>query len=404
MNLDFLALSINNLRRRRLRSWLTMIGIFIGIAAVVALISLGQGLEQAIQDQFQEFGSDRIIIQERGLQGPPGSGTAKSTKLTEQDLKVTKNVNGVEGAAGIIVKTAKIEHNNEINFVFVFGLPLGAKEKDIVSFFNVEQGRELKEGDKDKAVVGVRYTEGKVFSKEVNIGDKINIEGRDFRIVGVLERIGNPFDDSAIIIDKEAIKEIYEIEDEESMIHAKVSNVDDIAKVKEDIEKELRKSRGEEKGKETFQVNTADQLLQSFSNIFAIVQAVLVGIAAISLVVGGIGVMNTMYTSVLERTREIGIMKAIGAKNSDVLTLFLFESGLIGLIGGFIGVAIGLGLSKIAEYFATIQLGTNLLKASTDPFLIIGALIFSFVIGTLSGVFPAMQASRLNPVDALRYE
>ena len=404
MNADFFMLSFNNLRRRRLRSWLTMIGIFIGIAAVVALISLGQGLEQAITAQFQEFGSDRIIIQERGLQGPPGSGTAKSTKLTESDLRVIKKVDGVKGAAGIIVKTAKVEYKDELNFVFVFGLPQSPDEKEIISFFDVEHGRNIKEGDRDKAVVGVRYTEGKVFSNEINIGDKINIEGRDFRVVGVLERIGNPFDDSAIMIDKEAIKEIYNIENEESMIHAKVDNIEDIVKVKENIEKELRKSRGEEKGKETFQVTTADQLLQSFSNIFAIVQAVLVGIAAISLLVGGIGIMNTMYTSVLERTREIGIMKAIGAKDSDVLTLFLFESGLIGFIGGAIGVAIGLGLSKTAEYFATIQLGTNLLKASTEPWIIIGALLFSFVIGTLSGTLPAMQASRLNPVEALRYE
>lgn len=404
MNIDFFMLSWNNLRRRRLRSWLTMIGIFIGIAAVVALISLGQGLEQAITNQFQQFGSDRIIIQERGLQGPPGSGTTNSTKLTEQDVKVVKRVNGVKGAAGIIVKTAKVELNNELDFVFVFGLPQASDEKDIVSFFKVEQGRNLKEADSDKVVVGVRYTEGKVFTKKVSIGDKINIEGKDFRVVGVLQRIGNPFDDSALMIDKETIKELYGIKDDVSIIHAKVENIDEILKVKEDIEKELRKSRGEKEGQETFEVTTSDQILQSFSNVFAIVQAVLVGIAAISLLVGGIGIMNTMYTSVLERTREVGIMKAIGAKDSDILTLFLFESGLIGLIGGLIGVAIGLGLSKTAEYFATIQLGTNLLQASTSPWIIIGALLFSFVIGTLSGTLPAMQASRLNPVEALRYE
>ena len=130
----------------------------------------------------------------------------------------------------------------------------------------------------------------------------------------------------------------------------------------------------------------------------------MVGIAAISLLVGGIGIMNTMYTSVLERTREIGTMKAVGAKNSDILFLFLFESGLLGLVGGAIGVGIGLGLGKTAEYIATVQLGTNLLQASTDSWLIFGALLFSFIIGALSGVLPAMQASKLKPVDALRYE
>ena len=219
---DYFSLVFNNLRRRKLRAWLTMIGIFIGIAAVVALISLGQGLQNAIEDQFQQFGPDRIIIQERGLQGPPGSGTSQSTKLTSKDLEVVKKVNGVAGAAGILVKTAKIEHNNEIKFVFIYGLPQNKDEKEIVSFFSVEKGNDLKQGDSNKAVVGVRYAEGKVFSKKVNIGDKINIEGKNFKIVGELERIGNPFDDSSIIIDKEIMKDLYDIQDEESMIHAKV--------------------------------------------------------------------------------------------------------------------------------------------------------------------------------------
>jgi len=138
--------------------------------------------------------------------------------------------------------------------------------------------------------------------------------------------------------------------------------------------------------------------------VLDIVQAVLVGIAAISLLVGGIGIMNTMYTSVVERTKEIGIMKAIGARNEDILYIFLFEAGLLGLVGGLIGVIIGFGLSKGAEYIATISLGTNLLQASVDIWLVLGALLFSFVVGIASGVLPAYQASKLKPVDALRYE
>ena len=142
----------------------------------------------------------------------------------------------------------------------------------------------------------------------------------------------------------------------------------------------------------------------SFNNIFAVVQGVLVGIAGISLLVGGVGIMNTMYTSVLERTKEIGTMKAIGAKNSHILFLFLVESGLLGLAGGLIGVIIGLGMAKGTEYAATAYIGSPLLQASMDPLIIFGALSFSFIVGTLSGVLPALQASKLKPVDALRYE
>ncbi|MFA5247531.1 MAG: FtsX-like permease family protein, partial [Candidatus Micrarchaeia archaeon] len=127
-------------------------------------------------------------------------------------------------------------------------------------------------------------------------------------------------------------------------------------------------------------------------------------IAAISLIVGAVGIMNTMYTAVLERTKEIGIMKAIGAKNSEIMVLFLIESGLLGLVGGVIGVILGYIMGKAAEVIANQMLGSSLLKLYFPPELIIGALLFSFVIGALSGMVPARQASHLRPVDALRYE
>src|SRR3989338_6913145 len=261
---DYLLLSFNNLRRRKLRSWLTMLGIFIGIAAVVALISLGQGLEAAITSEFESFGVDKITIEERGIQGPPGSGTSQETKLTSKDLDIIKRFNGIKGAAGLIFKTAKVEYQDEIDFVFAYGIPQDSDEKRIVSFFDVEQGRDLKKDDRRKVVVGIRYTEGQVFEKKLRLGDKINIEGEDFEIVGVLERIGNPFDDSAVILPKDVLKELYGVEDEESIIYAQVENVDEIDKIKEDVEHELRKARNEEEGKETFQVRTSSQILESF--------------------------------------------------------------------------------------------------------------------------------------------
>jgi putative ABC transport system permease protein len=144
--------------------------------------------------------------------------------------------------------------------------------------------------------------------------------------------------------------------------------------------------------------------LSSFDAILNIITVFLVGIAAISLLVGGIGIMNTMYTSVLERTKEIGTMKAVGAKNSDILWIFLFESGLIGFIGGFMGVLLGYGISKTVEIIAITTLNTTLLRAAVPAYLIFGCLGFAFLIGALSGTIPALMASKLKPVDALRYE
>ncbi|PIN77102.1 ABC transporter permease [Candidatus Woesearchaeota archaeon CG10_big_fil_rev_8_21_14_0_10_34_12] len=404
MILDFLKLSLNNLRRRKLRSWLTMLGIFIGIAAVVALISLGQGLQAAINEQFQQLGSDKIIIQSKTM-GPPGSATSKSIILTDKDLKIIENVRGVKWAIGILMKSGQVVSKRESNIVFEIGInPSDLKLLKEIQSFEIIDGRDLKEGDKYKAVVGYNHIYGDLWNKPISIGSAIEIDRIEFKVVGVIKKVGNPYDDSAVYVSKDILREILDAGNEESEIIVKTAERFEPSSVADAIKRKLRQLRNEKEGQETFSVQTSDQLLQTFSTIFGIVQAVLVGIAAISLLVGGIGIMNTMYTSVLERTKEIGTMKAVGAKNSDILLIFLMESGLLGLVGGAIGVAIGFGLGKSTEYIAGVYLGSSLLRAVFPWYLILGALMFSFVIGSLSGALPAIQASKLKPVDALRYE
>ncbi len=157
-----------------------------------------------------------------------------------------------------------------------------------------------------------------------------------------------------------------------------------------------------EAGKEDFIIQTPEQLLGTLNTILNIIQGVLVGIAAISLIIGGIGITNTMYTAVVERTREIGIMKSIGATPKTIMYLFLVESGLLGLIGGVIGVILGVSLAKIVEFAAFQAFGTSLIQVTISPVVIIGALLFAFIVGAISGAFPAKQAANMNPVDALR--
>ena len=400
---DFFLISLKNLKRRGLRSWLTMLGIFIGIAAVVALISLGQGLQGAINAQFEQLGKDKIVIQTKTM-GPPGSTTSRNLMLTTKDLDTIRNVMGVDKAEGLLIKNGPLEFKTELKITFVVGLPYAKDRLGGSDLFQIIQGSDIKEGDKFKAIIGNNLAFSDFFKKQIKVGDTIKIENVEFKVTGITKKTGNPFDDNAVFIPKEILKEMLNTGDEESEIIAKTQAGFDPATVAKDIERKLRKERGEKEDQETFTVQTSDQLLQSFSTIFGIVQAVLVGIAAISLLVGGVGIMNTMYTSVLERTKEIGIMKAIGAKNSDILTLFLFESGLLGTFGGLIGIAIGIGLAKGAQYITSAALGSDLLQASLSPLIIFGALAFSFVIGSLSGILPALQASHLKPVDALRYE
>jgi putative ABC transport system permease protein len=380
-----------------------MIGIFIGIAAVVGLISLGQGLQGAIDKQFEQLGKDTITIQSKTL-GPPGSASGNLI-LTSKDLEVVKNTRGVANAVGVLIKSSLLSFKDEGKIEMIIGIA----QEEIQFFselenFKVIRGRNLKKGDGLKAVVGYNnFVDGKIWKRGVEIGSTISMGDIEFKVVGILDKSGNPFNDAAIYIPKETFRNVLNVPTEESEIEAKAQPSFNVSEVADAITRKLRQSRGEKEGQETFTVQTSEQLLATFTNIFNIVQGVLVGIAAISLLVGGIGIMNTMYTSVLERTKEIGTMKAVGAKNSDILLIFLFESGLLGLVGGAIGALLGIGLGKGTQYIATAFLGTNLIQASITAPLIIGALAFSFLIGTASGILPAMQASKLKPADALRY-
>lgn len=399
---DYFFLAFRNLRKRKLRSWLTMLGIFIGIAAVVALISVTLGLQKSITEQFESMGANKLIIM-------PGGGfgvISTAEKLTSIDIGAVRKTKGVDKAAELVYNMVLVKFKDEAKQAAVMGLPTDETAdimKDMEGF-EAEEGRDLKEGDKEKAIIGYLIAKDKgFFENGVSLRDKLVIQEREFKVVGIMKQIGNPSDDAQIYIPLDTAKEIFGKTDEIDMIYVQVKQGFEPAHVAENIKKELRDVRNEEEGEETFSVQTFEQLMETFGKILGIVQIVLVGIAAISLLVGGIGIMNTMYTSVLERTKEIGIMKAIGARNMDILSLFLFESGLLGIAGGAIGVIIGVGISKMVELVA-LGSGLGLLKAALPWYLIAGALAFSFLIGTISGILPAVRASRLKPVDALRYE
>ncbi len=401
---DHLALAFTNLKRRKLRAWLTILGIFIGIAAVVSLISIGQGLQGFIDSQFAQLGADKIMIQPVTF-GPPGSVTDDDLVLHESDLRVVRNVDGVEDAQSLTSRTGIVENKKEQKVLFVNGVSEDyLKLFEGASITEVFEGRQIKDSDSSKIIVGNNHLYGNLWDKKIVIGSTLEIKGKKFEVIGVLKKQGNPYDDNSIWMEKETFKGLFEIKDDEGMIVAKTKRGFDPNTVAERIMEELRDHKNQKERQETFQVQTSEQLLATFSTIFAVIQAVFVGIAAISLVVGGIGIMNTMYTSVLERTKEIGTLKAVGAKNSDILTIFLFESGLLGLVGGIIGIILGSIIGKTVEYIATNALGTNYLQAIISPALIIGSLAFSFIIGALSGVLPAMQAAKMRPAEALRHE
>ncbi len=406
---DYFRYGIQNLTKRKMRSWLTMLGIFIGIAAVVALVSLGQGFQKYVNDEFEKMGRDTILIQPKGELGAPG--TTTSVELTKEDLDEVLKVKGVDRAAGVPVGTIEIEFNDIKRYAYALAMPVDdSKEYSVLELmfiqnYGIELGKEIEDGDARKVNLGHYYLDRNLFEKNVQLGNKVTLNGEVFEVEGFYEVIGNPSDDQNIYITRDAYYELFpEKKDIYNVIYAKAALGEEPSQVADRIERALRKSRNLEEGKEDFAIQTAESFLEAFNVILGVVQAVLIGIAAISLFVGAVGIMNTMYTAILERTKEIGVMKAIGARNSDIMTLFLIESGILGFVGGGIGVLIGMGFAKMVEIIATLVLQTALLKAYFPWYLIIGALMFSFLVGTASGLLPAWQASQLKPVDALRYE
>ncbi|PIN76749.1 ABC transporter permease [Candidatus Woesearchaeota archaeon CG10_big_fil_rev_8_21_14_0_10_36_11] len=400
---DYINIPWKEIRRRKVRSWLTLIGIFIGIATIVSLITLGQGLENAIEGQFSALGKDKLFITPKG--GTFGMGS--SEVLTEDDLDVIRQTSGVKRAAGMGTTIGRYEFNDIVRYNFVAGIPTPPEERALIGeaqTWHIEKGRSIEQGDKYKVLLGHEYTQTGQFEKALDLGGKININGIEFKVVGFLEKIGSPPDDKSGFIPLDTYAELYNKENELGYIIAQTQVDEDITKVADAVTKNLRKQHNVDKGKEDFVVETPEQLAATFAVILDIVQIVLIGIAGISLLVGGVGIMNTMYTSVLERTKEIGIMKALGARNSHIMALFLVESGIYGLSGGLIGAVIGIGFAKLVELVFIIAVGPAFLSIQIDGTLILGTLLFSFLVGCLSGIAPARRASKLHPVDSLRYE
>lgn len=406
--LELVALALKNIVKRKKRAILTILGTFIGIAAVVALVSLGQGLQQTINTQFEKVGADKIIIQPKELGGIGFGGTAAPGPLRKREIEIAAKVKGVAQTAAHLMQAGQVRYKDVQRTLYLMSIPETQKEAELLSSFGTweaENGRLLAHKDRQKAMLGYNLANKKMFGRNIGAGSRITINNETFEVVGTLKRIGDPISDSSIVLPENDMKRITGMQEAEySMIIAQSATGENPDVVAERIEKELRKDRHQKEGREDFIVQTSTDLIQSFNTVFNIVQAVFSGIAAISLIVGGIGIMNVMFTAVLERTREIGVMKAIGARNKDILLLFLAESGMLGLAGGGIGAVIGIGIAKTVEIAANSQFGQGTITAVMPYWLIIGAVMFSFIAGTISGALPAIKASRLKPAESLRYE
>ncbi len=404
MILDYFRIGLKNISRRKLRSWLTMLGIVIGIASVIALIGLGNGLKAAITGQFGSVSADILTVQASGVafSGPPGTGVINP--LDKDLVDKIESIPEVDFAASRLIRGAKTEFNDRLGIGFMASLPEGQKGKELLKILDLEaeEGRMLRDGDTKGVVLGSNYMkDDNEYGKAVYPGDNLLIQDKYFEVVGIMEAQGSFLIDNIILMYEEPMEDLLKIDDEVDILVARVKDLDDIDKAKTNIEKLLRKERDVDEGEEDFSVETAQAVVDSINDVLGGVQAFIIIIASISMIVGAIGIINTMFTAVLERRREIGIMKSIGGRNRDIFALFLVESGLIGTVGGAIGILLGElavlgGIQGLESVLGTV------IEPQTNFILIIGALIASFLLGAAAGVIPALQAAKMNPVDALR--
>lgn len=397
----YLKLGLRNIRKQKRRSFLTLIGIVIGIAAVIALVSIGQGFEESVAQEFQGIGADKIFI-------TPGQGIVQTDipdpELSTDDIDVIERAPGVQLAGAMIFEDASARYRGEQQRIRLIGISTDESQGVLMNANNfvIEEGRPLRDTDRSNVVIGYRVQQT-VFEREVQVRSQLDIREQRFRTSGLLERTGDPEYDRGVLMPLDRAQELLGLDNQVNYIIAQVSSGFAPSEAKEQIEEELRQQKNVKEGEEPFTVSTTEDVLNALSNILSVVQAIVLGIASISLLVGGIGIMNTMYTAVTQRTNEIGVMKAIGATDGQILVLFLIESAIIGLVGGIIGIVIGYGLSFGASKLITATAALPI-SITVSPVLVGSVLGFSMITGILSGILPARKAASMEPVDALRYE
>jgi len=390
--------SLRNLRQRKTRSAFTIISILVGIATIFIFVSFGLGLYNYIQEMSSASSADKVLIQPKGF-----GGMDPTFSFSEDELKVVERTSGVYAATGVYFKNAEIQKSDVKKYTYVIGYD--PKKPLIMDVYNlgIYTGRELQPGDRG-AVLGYNYLlSDKIFSKPYELNDNIEINGRKVKIIGFFEAVGSAPDDAQIYVTNDFIKELYPNETlPYNWIVAKV-DVANIERVTKDIERNLRKERNQEVGKEDFYVQSFDDMIKSYSSALDIVIGFIILIALISVFVSAVNTANTMITSVLERVKEIGVMKSIGAKNSEIFNIFLFESSFLGFTAGVLGVFFGWILSFVAGKILT-SVGYGFLQPYFPIWLFLACIAFATLTGAVSGVLPAIKASKTNPVDALRYE
>jgi len=395
-------MALRSLWASKLRSSLAALGILIGVGAVIALLSLGAGAQKSIVSRVSSLGTDLLMVKPGLRRGSHGIRVGIHKNLTLEDAEaIVEKADGVKRVSPIVRSRAQLKYFNKNTNTTIVG---AAPTYFGIRNFEIERGRAFTDmevtGVARVAVLGPA-TVTDLFGEGDVLGENFKLKGIVFRVVGVLKAKGdqgwfNP-DDQAIIPYSTAMDRVLGL-DHLGEINVQATATEDVDLAKSEIEKVLRvRHRIREGDEDDFSVRSQAEMLDTISSVTGTFTLLLGGIAAISLLVGGIGIMNIMYVTVTERTREIGIRKAIGAKNRHILGQFLLEAVLLSGLGGVAGLTFGLSVAALLSRF----MGFDTVIRPGDVML---AISFSVGVGVFFGYYPARRAAGLNPIDALRYE
>ena len=397
---EHLLTAFSALGANKLRASLTMLGVIIGVLAVTLLVSVGEGARAYLDRTLTSLGTNLLVVtpgrnETRGF-GPHGGAVSKP--LVMEDVRaIERQATLVNGVTAAVMGNGAVRFRNRQRDTVIFGV--GPAFGDLRNM-HVDRGAFFRDEDvtsrRRVAVLG-RTTVRELFGDENALGQPVRIAGGRFRVVGIMEHKGSSLGmdlDDLVFVPTTAAQDLFRIETVNQIMTAARTKADTAAAMTE-VEQILARRRG---GERTYTLQSQDDLLATFGTITSAMTLVLLAIASISLVVGGIGIMNIMLVSVRERTREIGVRRALGATRTDILLQFLLESLVISSVGGAVGLGLGTGIVAAVTRFAPD------VPVELSPW--IGAVAFgsSFVVGVVSGVVPARRAARLDPVEALRYE
>lgn len=387
----------------KLRSLLTMLGIIIGVAAVIALVSIGNGVKQDIENSISSLGSNLLVV----LPGAPRTPGARSSQGSMKSLKISDyeaiaKLGGVKAASPMTNGSYVVIYQNKNWTTSVAGVNSNFQD---VNNWTMTSGRFFSDKNVQNrervAVVGQTVVKN-LFADEDPVGKEIRVKNIPFRVIGVLKSkgngtMGNDQDDTVLIPYTTSMERVEGI-DYLRRVYVVAKDDGGIDRLQADIENLLRVRHNiKDTNLDDFNIQNMKSIMETVAQTTGTFTLFLGAVAAISLVVGGIGIMNIMLVSVTERTREIGVRKALGATYSVIVTQFLIEAVVISLMGGFIGIAFGIGASKV------IGMVSGMSTIVSVPTIIM-SFAFSMAIGLIFGIYPARKAAKLNPIDALHYE